>query len=91
MTVIYSLCPAEGAVCWRNPNDLMTNTRMTVRKKEEEKQRNTEWDGQRLLAGRAAMTLERQEEELSREIRKRLDQYRQQLSREQKAHQRIPS
>ncbi|XP_063792643.1 RIB43A-like with coiled-coils protein 1 isoform X2 [Pseudophryne corroboree] len=56
------------------------------RLKEEEKQRNTEWDRQRLLAGRAAMTLEQQEEEFSREIRKRLDQHNQQLSREQKAH-----
>ncbi|XP_075042178.1 RIB43A-like with coiled-coils protein 2 [Mixophyes fleayi] len=56
------------------------------RMKEEEKQRNAEWDRQRFLAGRAAMTMEQHDEEFNREIRKRMDQYNQQLSREQKAH-----
>ncbi|XP_018424640.1 PREDICTED: RIB43A-like with coiled-coils protein 2 [Nanorana parkeri] len=56
------------------------------RLKEEEKQQDTEWDRQRFLAARAAMTLEQQEEQLSREIRKRTDQYNQQLNREQRAH-----
>ncbi|XP_077148490.1 RIB43A-like with coiled-coils protein 2 [Ranitomeya variabilis] len=57
------------------------------RLKEEEKQLNTEWDRQRTLAARAAMNLEQQEQEFSRETRKRLDGYNQQLSREQRAHQ----
>ncbi|XP_077327736.1 RIB43A-like with coiled-coils protein 2 isoform X1 [Lithobates pipiens] len=56
------------------------------RLKEEKKQEEVEWDRQRMLAARAAMTLEQQEEELNREIRKRVDQYNQQLSREQRAH-----
>lgn len=56
------------------------------RLKEEEKREEAEWDRQRMLAARAAMTLEQQEEELNREIRKRMDQYNQQLSREQRAH-----
>ncbi|KAM5146927.1 RIB43A-like with coiled-coils protein 2 [Mantella aurantiaca] len=56
------------------------------RLKEEEKQQNTEWDRQRILAAGAAMTLEQQEEQMNREIRKRTDQYNQQLSREQRAH-----
>ncbi|KAM4018987.1 RIB43A-like with coiled-coils protein 2 isoform 1-T3 [Anomaloglossus baeobatrachus] len=57
------------------------------RLKEEEKQRNTEWDRQRTLEARAAMNLEQQEQEFSRDMRKRLDGYNQQLSREQRAHQ----
>ncbi|KAM3912282.1 RIB43A-like with coiled-coils protein 1 [Leptodactylus fuscus] len=56
------------------------------RLKEEEKQWNMEWDRQRTLATRAAMNLEQQEQEFSREMRKRLDGYNQQLSREQRAH-----
>nr|DBA21640.1 TPA: hypothetical protein GDO54_018249 [Pyxicephalus adspersus] len=56
------------------------------RLKEEEKQQDAEWDKQRILVARAAMTLEQQEEQLSSEIRKRMDQYNQQLSREQRAH-----
>ncbi|KAM9326937.1 RIB43A-like with coiled-coils protein 2 [Gastrophryne carolinensis] len=56
------------------------------RLKEEEKQRDTEWDRQRVLEARAAMNFEQQEQQLGKEIRKRLDQYNQQLSREQKAH-----
>ncbi|CAH2316132.1 Hypothetical predicted protein [Pelobates cultripes] len=53
---------------------------------EEEKQRDSEWDKQRMLAARAAMTMEQQEEELNKNMRKRLDSYNQQLSREQQAH-----
>ncbi|XP_071980404.1 RIB43A-like with coiled-coils protein 1 [Engystomops pustulosus] len=56
------------------------------RLKEEEKQLDTEWDRQRTLAARAAMTMEQQEQEFSREMRKRLDEYNKQLSREQRAH-----
>ncbi|KAG9477765.1 hypothetical protein GDO78_012990 [Eleutherodactylus coqui] len=56
------------------------------RLKEEEKQQSTEWDKQRTLAARAAMSLEQQEQEFSRNMRKRLDGYNQQLSREQRAH-----
>ncbi|XP_068105880.1 RIB43A-like with coiled-coils protein 1 [Hyperolius riggenbachi] len=56
------------------------------RLKEEEKQRDAEWDRQRILAARAAMMVEQQEEEFSKDIRKRMDQYNQQLTREQKAH-----
>ncbi|XP_056394665.1 RIB43A-like with coiled-coils protein 2 isoform X2 [Hyla sarda] len=56
------------------------------RLKEEEKRQNMEWDRQRILATRAAMNLEQQEQEYNKEIRKRLDGYNQQLSREQKAH-----
>lgn len=56
------------------------------RLKEEENQQNMEWDRQRTLAARAAMNLEQQEQEFGREIRKKLDGYNQQLSREQRAH-----
>ncbi|XP_069841892.1 RIB43A-like with coiled-coils protein 2 isoform X2 [Dendropsophus ebraccatus] len=56
------------------------------RLKEEEKQDNMEWDRQRVLAARAAMNMEQQEQEFSRETRMRLDGYNQQLSREQRAH-----
>ncbi|KAM8933921.1 RIB43A-like with coiled-coils protein 1 [Pelodytes ibericus] len=53
---------------------------------EESRQLEAEWDKQRMLAARAAMTVEQQEEELNRELRKRLDSYNHQLSREQQAH-----
>uniref|UniRef100_A0A803JLW2 RIB43A-like with coiled-coils protein 1 n=1 Tax=Xenopus tropicalis TaxID=8364 RepID=A0A803JLW2_XENTR len=56
------------------------------RLKEQEKQLEAEWDQQRFLAARAAMTLEQQEQEMNKELRKRLDLYNQQLSKEQKAH-----
>ncbi|XP_040297985.1 RIB43A-like with coiled-coils protein 2 [Bufo bufo] len=56
------------------------------RLKEEEKQQNMEWDRQRTLAARAAMNLEQEEQEIGKEMRKRLDGYNQQLSREQRAH-----
>ncbi|XP_041428088.1 RIB43A domain with coiled-coils 1 L homeolog isoform X3 [Xenopus laevis] len=53
---------------------------------EQDKQLETEWAHQRVLAARAAMTLEQQEMEMNKELRKRLDLYNQQLSKEQKAH-----
>ncbi|XP_053551470.1 RIB43A-like with coiled-coils protein 1 [Bombina bombina] len=53
---------------------------------EEEKQRDAEWDRQRTLAARASMTLEQQEEEFNKELRKRIDSYNEQLGREQRAH-----
>ncbi|XP_075691449.1 RIB43A-like with coiled-coils protein 2 isoform X2 [Rhinoderma darwinii] len=56
------------------------------RLKEEEKRWNTECDRQRTLAARAAMSLEQQEQEFNKEMRKRMDGYNQQLGREQRAH-----
>ncbi|NP_001088729.1 uncharacterized protein LOC495993 [Xenopus laevis] len=53
---------------------------------EQEKQMEVEWDKQRVLAARASMTLEQQEMEMNKELRKKLDLYNQQLSKEQKAH-----
>uniref|UniRef100_A0A8C5MYE8 RIB43A-like with coiled-coils protein 1 n=1 Tax=Leptobrachium leishanense TaxID=445787 RepID=A0A8C5MYE8_9ANUR len=53
---------------------------------EEERQRNSEWDKQRMLGARAAMTTEQQEDEINKELRKGLDAYNHQLSREQRAH-----
>ncbi|KAG8447816.1 hypothetical protein GDO86_015065 [Hymenochirus boettgeri] len=56
------------------------------RLKEQEKQLGAEWDHQRILAARAAMNLEQQQEVMEKEIRKRIDLYNQQLDKEQKAH-----
>uniref|UniRef100_A0A8C5MNU3 RIB43A-like with coiled-coils protein 1 n=1 Tax=Leptobrachium leishanense TaxID=445787 RepID=A0A8C5MNU3_9ANUR len=53
---------------------------------EEERQRDSEWEKQRMLGARAAMTTEQQEDEINKELRKRLDAYSHQLSREQRAH-----
>ncbi|KAM4696777.1 RIB43A-like with coiled-coils protein 2 [Rhinophrynus dorsalis] len=53
---------------------------------EKERQLDAEWDKQRILAARAAMSLEQQAEELNKELRKKMDSYNQQLSREQRAH-----
>ncbi|XP_030050118.1 RIB43A-like with coiled-coils protein 1 [Microcaecilia unicolor] len=55
------------------------------RLREEEWQRDMEWDKQRMLAARAAMVLEEQEQNLSKQLRQNLDSYNQQLAREQKA------
>ncbi|NXX47745.1 RIBC2 protein, partial [Tricholaema leucomelas] len=56
-----------------------------LRLKEEEHQRDAEWDRQRLQAARAQLLLERQQQRQSRECRRALDSINAELSREQKA------
>ncbi|XP_078520631.1 RIB43A-like with coiled-coils protein 2 [Lissotriton helveticus] len=56
------------------------------RSKEQARQLEEEWDKQRNLVARAGMVLEQEEGCLRKELRKGLDSYNEQLSREQKAH-----
>lgn len=54
------------------------------RLEEEEKQQDEEWDRQRTQDAHAAMKLEEQEDQLSRDIRKRMDERNQELSKVQR-------
>lgn len=56
------------------------------RLKEQARQLEEEWDKQRNLVARAGMVLEQEEGCLRKQLRKGLDSYNEQLSREQKAH-----
>ncbi|XP_042308356.1 RIB43A-like with coiled-coils protein 1 [Sceloporus undulatus] len=56
------------------------------RLREEERQRDAEWDRQRQLADRAAMQMEVQEQNLRLQLRKNLDGYNQELAEAQKAN-----
>ncbi|KAM4663011.1 RIB43A-like with coiled-coils protein 2 [Discoglossus pictus] len=77
------MSPEEHKVIWETQEQ---QRKETQRLNEEEKQLNAEWDRQRMVAARAGMTLEQQEEEFNKELRKRMDSYNAQLAREQKAH-----
>ncbi|KAM9445828.1 RIB43A-like with coiled-coils protein 1 [Clarias gariepinus] len=57
------------------------------RQRQQEKQNNLEWGWQQLKQARQHEEEERRVRELERERRTRLDQYNQQLAREQQAHQ----
>ncbi|XP_053328935.1 RIB43A-like with coiled-coils protein 1 [Spea bombifrons] len=70
------------AICEKQEQQRLEKKRLA----EEGRQRDAEWDKQRLLVAQAGMTLEQREQELNRELRKRMDSYNQQLSREQQAH-----
>ncbi|XP_043916469.1 RIB43A-like with coiled-coils protein 2 [Protopterus annectens] len=54
--------------------------------KEEEKKLDTEWDKQRLLSAEVGLTIQREQEKISRHLRESLDKYNQQLAREQNTH-----
>ncbi|CAI5795928.1 Uncharacterized protein PODLI_1B027085 [Podarcis lilfordi] len=56
------------------------------RLREEEQQREAEWDRQRELAGRAAMEMEQQEQNFRQQLRKSLDAYNQDLADAQKSN-----
>lgn len=53
--------------------------------REDERWRDAEWDRQRLLADRATMVLEEQEQDFRKQLRKSLDAYNQQLADAQKS------
>ncbi|XP_038231917.1 RIB43A-like with coiled-coils protein 2 isoform X1 [Dermochelys coriacea] len=56
-----------------------------LRLQEEERQRNAEWDRQRIQAARAQLLFERHQQRLNRELRRTLDNANAQLSQEQKS------
>ncbi|KAM9171891.1 RIB43A-like with coiled-coils protein 2 isoform 1-T2 [Pangshura tecta] len=56
-----------------------------LRLQEEERQRNAEWDRQRIQAARAQLLFERHRQRLNRELRRTLDNTNAQLSQEQKS------
>ncbi|XP_063998905.1 RIB43A-like with coiled-coils protein 2 isoform X2 [Pogoniulus pusillus] len=65
--------------------DLLSENPEQARLKEEEHQRDAEWDRQCLQAARAELLLERQQQRRSRECRRALDSINAELSREQRA------
>ncbi|CAM5082470.1 unnamed protein product [Eretmochelys imbricata] len=56
-----------------------------LRLQEEERQRNAEWDRQRIQGARAQLLFERHQQRLNRELRRTLDNANAQLSQEQKS------
>ncbi|XP_075756106.1 RIB43A-like with coiled-coils protein 2 [Pelodiscus sinensis] len=56
-----------------------------LRLQEEERQRNAEWDRQRIQTARAQLLFERHQQRLNRELRKTLDNTNAELSQEQKS------
>lgn len=77
------MTPEQLQAMWKTQEE---QCKENERLREDERRRDAEWDRQRLLADRATMVLEEQEQDFRQQLRKSLDAYNRQLADAQKSN-----